>query len=128
PDRRDAPWPDRRRDATLRGRSRADRLADGRCRGMTDVVADPDSVIAPAGEPAPGRPGRGGRANSGRLAEWLVLYGLSVLAALVLSGVLVEATGGDWRPVFDALINGSLRQPGRWGETLGVAAPLLLVA
>lgn len=95
---------------------------------MTDVVADPDPTVAPTEEPAAGRPARGGRANTGRLVEWFVLYGLSALAALMLSGVLVEATGGDWGPVFDALIDGSLRQPGRWGETLGVAAPLLLVA
>ncbi len=57
-----------------------------------------------------------------------MLYGLSVLVALVLATVLVEATGGDWRPVLDALLDGSLRNPGRWGETLGTAAPLLLVA
>jgi simple sugar transport system permease protein len=58
----------------------------------------------------------------------VTLYGLSVIAALVLSAVLVEATGGAWRPVMSALIDGSLRAPGRWGETLGTAAPLLLVA
>ncbi len=57
-----------------------------------------------------------------------MLYGTSVLAALAISAVLVEATGGGWRPVFDALLDGSVRKPGRWGETLGVAAPLLLVA
>lgn len=66
--------------------------------------------------------------QSARAGEWFVLYGLSVLAALVLSAVLVEATGGDWRPVLDALLDGSLRRPGRWGETLGTAAPMLLVA
>lgn len=95
---------------------------------MTDVVPERTAMIEPAGVATAPRPGLGGGAGSGRIAEWLVLYGLSVLAALVLSGVLVEATGGDWRPVFDALLDGSLRQPGRWGETLGVAAPLLLVA
>ena len=63
-----------------------------------------------------------------RLGEWLTLYVLSVLAALVLSALLVEATGGDWRPVVNALLDGSLRKPGRWGETLGTAAPMLLVA
>jgi len=63
-----------------------------------------------------------------RLGEWIGLYCLSVLAALVLSALLVEATGGDWRPVVNALLDGSLRKPGRWGETLGTAAPILLVA
>jgi simple sugar transport system permease protein len=57
-----------------------------------------------------------------------VLYILSVVAALVLSAILVEATGGDWWPVVNALLDGSLRKPGRWGETLGTAAPMLLVA
>lgn len=68
------------------------------------------------------------RPNMGRLTEWIVLYALSVIGALVLAGLLVEVTGGDWRPVLDALVDGSVRAPGRWGETLGVAAPLLLVA
>ncbi|NKB42054.1 MAG: hypothetical protein GKR86_13655, partial [Ilumatobacter sp.] len=63
-----------------------------------------------------------------RLGEWLFLYGLSILAALVLSALLVESTGGAWRSVVSALIDGSLRKPARWGETLGTAAPILLVA
>ena len=63
-----------------------------------------------------------------RVGEWFVLYALSVIAALLLSAILVEATGGDWRPVVNALLDGSLRRPGRWGETLGTAAPMLLVA
>ncbi len=67
------------------------------------------------------------RQNS-RLREWIFFYILSIIAALVLSAILVEATGGDWRPVMNALLDGSLRRPGRWGETLGTAAPMLLVA
>lgn len=66
--------------------------------------------------------------NGARAGEWFMLYALSVVAALVLSAILVEATGGDWRPVVNALLDGSLRKPGRWGETLGTAAPILLVA
>lgn len=62
------------------------------------------------------------------MAEWVVLYALSVAVALALSSVIVEATGGDWWPVVEALVDGSIKAPGRWGETLGVAAPLLLVA
>lgn len=69
-----------------------------------------------------------GSSQRARLGEWLVLYVLSVLAALLLSAILVEATDGAWRPVVSALIDGSLRRPGRWGETLGTAAPILLVA
>ena len=63
-----------------------------------------------------------------RGSEWLVLYALSIVIALLIAGTLVEATGGDWRPVLSALLDGSVRRPGRWGETLGVAGPLLLVA
>jgi simple sugar transport system permease protein len=63
-----------------------------------------------------------------RVGEWLVLYALSIFVALLIAGTLVEATGGDWLPVLSALLDGSVRRPGRWGETLGVAGPLLLVA
>ena len=71
--------------------------------------------------------GRQIRAAS-RAGEWTGLYALSVLAALVLSAILVEATGGAWRPVVSALLDGSVRGPGRWGQTLGAAGPLLIVA
>lgn len=63
-----------------------------------------------------------------RRSEWIGLYVASIFAALLLSALLVEATGGAWRPVFDALIEGSVGGPGRWGQTLGAAAPMLLVA
>ncbi len=63
-----------------------------------------------------------------RAGEWFALYGLSVLGALLLSALLVEATDGDWRPVVNALLDGSVRGKGRWGETLGAAGPLLIVA
>jgi simple sugar transport system permease protein len=58
----------------------------------------------------------------------MMLYTLSIVTALAISSVIVEATGGDWWPVLEALVDGSIKAPGRWGETLGVAAPLLLVA
>lgn len=67
-------------------------------------------------------------ASGKRAAEWVAMYGLSILAALAFSAFLVEVTGGDWQPVMSALLNGSLTAPARWGLTLGVAAPLLLVA
>lgn len=76
----------------------------------------------------PAAPAASSPTQGGRLQEWLLLYAVSVLAALVLAALLVEATGGDWRPVVNALLDGSLRNPGRWGETLGTAAPMLLVA
>ncbi len=63
-----------------------------------------------------------------RLGEWLVLYAVSVAAALVISALLVEVTGGSWSAVLVALWDGSFRLPGRWGETLTTAAPLLVVA
>ena len=56
------------------------------------------------------------------------LYTLFIGIALIASAVLVWATGGDWRAVLPALINGSIAKPGRWGQTLTEAAPLLLVA
>jgi len=74
------------------------------------------------------RSGRADPSAAARGAEWFVLYALSIVGALILSAVLVEATGGSWRPVMSALVDGSVRAPGRWGETLGSAAPLLLVA
>ena len=57
----------------------------------------------------------------------LVLYVLSIGGALFISAVLVAATGGSWSRVFGALLDGAFRAPGRWGETLTVAAPMLLV-
>jgi ABC-type uncharacterized transport system permease subunit len=46
----------------------------------------------------------------------------------VASAVLVAVTGGPWRSVVTALLDGSIRRPGRWGQTLTEAAPLLIVA
>lgn len=62
------------------------------------------------------------------LSEVAALYALSILAALALSGLLVAVTGGSARAVVSALLDGSILRPGRWGLTLGAAAPLLLVA
>lgn len=87
---------------------------------MTDTLE-----VAPASPPTSSA---SGTARGARIAEWVTLYAVSVLLALLLSALLVEATGGAWRPVLSALIDGSVRAPGRWGETLGAAAPLLLVA
>lgn len=82
-----------------------------------------DSAVEPASAE-----GGSNLARGARVGEWILLFGLSILGAVVASLVLVEVTGGDWQPVVTALIDGSVRAPGRWGETLGAMAPLLLVA
>lgn len=66
--------------------------------------------------------------RNARALEWVGMYVVSVTAALGLSAILVVSTGGDWWPVMDALFDGSLFGAGRWGQTLGAAAPMLLVA
>lgn len=58
----------------------------------------------------------------------LALTIVLVVAALVASAALIAATGGPWRGVLTALLDGSLRRRGRWGGTLTEAAPLLVVA
>lgn len=63
-----------------------------------------------------------------RAAEWIGMYVVSITVALALSAALVISTGGDWWPVMDALLDGSVFGAGRWGQTLGAAAPMLLVA
>lgn len=62
------------------------------------------------------------------VVEVVVLYAVCIAAALILAALLVSATGGSWRDVFSALVDGSIRRPGRWGLTLSTAVPLLLVA
>lgn len=56
------------------------------------------------------------------------MYAASVLAALIVSALIVSATGGSWRAVASALIDGSVGAPGRWGETVSIASPLIVVA
>ncbi len=60
--------------------------------------------------------------------EITALYAICIAAALGVSALLVELTGGSATDVVDALIEGSLTKPGRWGTTIGTAIPLLLVA
>ena len=62
------------------------------------------------------------------LSEIVFLYVVCIAGALFVSALLVAVTGGSWRAVFAALLDGSVRNPGRWGTTIGVFAPLLLVA
>ncbi|MCX6519581.1 MAG: ABC transporter permease [Actinobacteria bacterium] len=63
-----------------------------------------------------------------RGAKLVALYVLAIAIALALSALLIAVTGGPWRKVFTALIDGSVRKPGRWGDTLAESAPLLIVA
>ena len=62
------------------------------------------------------------------IGEVVGLYTMCIAAALGLSALLVELTGGSSAEVFRALIDGSIGGPGRLGRTIGVAVPLLLVA
>jgi general nucleoside transport system permease protein len=61
-------------------------------------------------------------------ARTIALYAVSLLGAVAISAVLVSATGGSARAVWNALIDGSIRSPGAWGLTLTTMAPLLIVA
>ncbi|MEO1061182.1 MAG: ABC transporter permease [Actinomycetota bacterium] len=92
---------------------------------MTDTDTTPDE--ASTASPAPGEP-PGGRSRLARIAEVVGLYVVCIAAALVLSALLVAATGGSWTAVFGAMLDGSVRNPGRIGDTIGVAVPLLIVA
>jgi simple sugar transport system permease protein len=89
---------------------------------MTNLTIDaPEELPAPAPDPAPRR----------RIPEWVIVTGLyvaSIASALTISAILVTATGGSATQVFNALLDGAIRAPGRWGITLANAAPLLLVA
>jgi general nucleoside transport system permease protein len=89
--------------------------------GASLGIAEP---VGPSGVVAGGRaPGRVGGAVTSTL-----IYVASITAALVISAVLVWATGGSASAVFRALLDGSIRSPGAWGLTLTTMAPLLLVA
>lgn len=56
------------------------------------------------------------------------MYVASISGTLLLSGGLVAFTGNSWSRVFSALLEGAFLAPGRWGSTLTVATPMLLVA
>jgi simple sugar transport system permease protein len=56
------------------------------------------------------------------------LYVLSIGGALAISAFLVAITGNSAWKVLEALLDGAFLAPGRWGETISVAAPMLLVA
>lgn len=62
------------------------------------------------------------------VAETAALYAASLAGAILVSGALVALTGNSWQKVFAALLDGAFLAPGRWGNTLTVATPMLLVA
>jgi simple sugar transport system permease protein len=84
------------------------------------IVADTEPPTAGSATP------HGSRFGSAR--EVIALYAICLFVALALAAVCVAATGGSWTNVYTAMVDGSIRKPGRWGLTLGVSAPILLVA
>jgi simple sugar transport system permease protein len=92
------------------------------------AASSPDMLEQPPRTGGAGRLGPHGVARLTAAAEVVGLYALCILAALGLSALIVELTGGDSVAVFNALLDGSIRGPGRIGQTLGVAAALLVVA
>ncbi|HET9546859.1 MAG TPA: ABC transporter permease [Desertimonas sp.] len=72
--------------------------------------------------------GADARSRASAHGRTVALYAASIAGALLLSALLVSATGGSARAVWSALIDGSIRSPGAWGLTLTTMAPLLIVA
>ena len=69
------------------------------------------------------------RSKFGVTAEVVALYAICLFVAHSRSRRSASpATGGSWTNVYTAMLDGSIRKPGRWGLTLGVSAPILLVA
>ena len=68
------------------------------------------------------------RSKFGITTEVIGLYAICLFVALALAAICVAATGGSWTNVYTAILDGSIRKPGRWGLTLGISAPILLVA
>lgn len=86
---------------------------------------DAPTQSAPRGPEPSARRAPGGRRD---LVTIVMLYVVCIVVALAASAVLIALTGGPWRSVLTALLDGSIRRPGRWGQTLTEAAPLLIVA
>ena len=99
---------------------------------MSDTTPAPAGAAATEEAPSPGAssipepPPAPSRLHEAMVA--LSMYLGCIVAALFISAIMVFATGGSWQAVFSALLDGSLRAPGRWGETIGIAIPLVVVA
>jgi simple sugar transport system permease protein len=70
------------------------------------------------------------RSRMTSVSEVVVLYAACLFVALALAAILVELASkkGSWSSVYTVILDGAVRNPGRWGLTLGVTAPILLVA
>jgi general nucleoside transport system permease protein len=70
------------------------------------------------------------RSKLNTVSEVIVLYAACLFVALALAAILVEVASdkGSWTSVYTVILDGAVRRPGRWGGTLGVSAPILLVA
>lgn len=88
---------------------------------MSEDAITPESPAAPAG------PGQ--RTKLAAVSEVFALYAVCLFVALALAALLVEFASdkGSWTTVYTVILDGAVRKPGRWGLTLGVAAPILLV-
>ena len=86
---------------------------------MSDLVETPHADAEPPGE----------RSKIASVSEVFVLYAICLFVALALAAVLVEFASdkGSWTTVYTVILDGAIRKPGRWGLTLGIAAPILLV-
>lgn len=73
-------------------------------------------------------PGNVGYDRAREGATVATIYLSSIAVALLIAALVLYATGGSWTAVLSAMLDGSVRGPGRWGTTIGTAVPLLLVA
>lgn len=96
---------------------------------MADVDELPSTSVAVVPDEAPRDSAVAQRSRLTSVTEVVVLYAVCLFVALALSAVLVELASdkGSWTSVYTVILDGAIRQPGRWGLTLGVAAPILLV-
>ena len=86
---------------------------------MTDLLETSESGTALPGD----------RSKFASVSEVFALYAICLFVALALAAVLVEFASdkGSWTTVYTVILDGAVRKPGRWGLTLGIAAPILLV-
>lgn len=96
---------------------------------MTDV-SHLEPVASDAMNPTPNEPPVSERSKLTSASEVILLYAACLFVALALAAILVEVASdkGSWSSVYTVILDGAVRSPGRWGLTLGVSAPILLVA
>ena len=93
-------------------------------------VGELEPEAADATPPAPTDTPHVERSKLTSASEVLFLYAACLFVALALAAILVELASdkGSWSSVYTVILDGAVRSPGRWGLTLGVSAPILLVA